>query len=291
MMIEYIDENGRKRTAPNGRNQYLGEAVGVFPPNGENWHLADEWSKNLAAKLIAIGWPNVDIEEHKREAKELPAGIKRSDEAKGRLHAYSYFENLANIAIQAGHIKESDSPAHWLEWAKSKGYETGHLTKYMGKTMSDNDAALFARIGDMLEPYLKPIDYEQAAPTYPPSTDGKPLRTGRPPSIRAKAEIVRQIVVAFEQVAETQFNPGALPGKATDLLDACQRIEKSLTGKTSKMMATQEAFKDWLRTAGYSFPNGRTPKDQETFWTHLAPAITGKISAEVFTGVIPEKPL
>lgn len=149
-------------------------------------------------------------------------------------------------------------------------------------------------LDDSLEELI--ADYEAkpettAAQLEQSATDVEPVRMGRPPSIQAKAEIVRQIVVAFEQVAETQFNPGALPGKATDLLDACQRIEKSLTGKTYKMMATQEAFNAWLRAASYSFPNGRTPKDQATFWTHLVPAIMGKINAGVFTGVIPEKPL
>ncbi|MDO9048304.1 MAG: hypothetical protein Q7U66_11290 [Methylobacter sp.] len=161
-MIEYFDEIGRKRTAPGARNQYLNKVVGRLPPHGKNWHLVDGWSKDLAGKLIAIGWPDVDIEDCKREAKELPAGIKRSDEAKGRLHAYSFFVNLANIAIEAGLLKENDKPARWLEWAESKGYVTDHLTRYMSKIMSDDDAVFFARIDEMLRPFLKPIDYEQA---------------------------------------------------------------------------------------------------------------------------------
>jgi len=116
-------------------------------------------------------------------------------------------------------------------------------------------------------------------------------RTGRPPTIKKKAEIVRQIVVAFELVAEKQFDVGALPGSAADLLAACQRIERSLTGKALTMETSSETFKEWLRTAGYSFPNGRTPKNQATFWTHLAPITTGKITAGLFTEVIPETPL
>lgn len=138
---------------------------------------------------------------------------------------------------------------------------------------------------------------EEAATDSEPKTGGNEnelsatKRTGRPPSVKKKAEIVRQIVVAFEQVAETQFNPAAPPGSAADLLEACQRIEKSLTGKISEMMATADAFKNWLREAGYSFPKHRPLKEEATFWTHLAPKTTGKIAAELFTGVIPEKPL
>ncbi|MCK9620773.1 MAG: hypothetical protein M0R47_09595 [Methylobacter sp.] len=161
-MIEYIDGSGRKRTAPNGQNQYLDTAVGVFPPYGETWPMADEWSKDLAGKLITIGWPNIDIEEHKREAKELPDGTPQSDEAKGFLRVYSIFIRLANVAIKAGILKENDSPANWLKWAESKGYEITHLTKYIGRTISNEDAALFARIDAMLNPFLKPIDYEQS---------------------------------------------------------------------------------------------------------------------------------
>jgi hypothetical protein len=162
IVIEYLDEIGRKRTAPDGRNQYLNESIGGLPPHGKSWHLVDGWSKDLAGKLIAIGLPEADIEDYKREAKELPVGTKRSDEAKGCLHAYSFFVNLANIAIEAGLLKENDKPTRWLEWAESKGYATAHLTKYMGKTMSNDDAVFFARIDEMLRPFLMPIDYEQA---------------------------------------------------------------------------------------------------------------------------------
>ncbi len=126
----------------------------------------------------------------------------------------------------------------------------------------------------------------------PAATGGTPeAKTGRPPTIKKKAEIVRQIVVAIEQEAGKKFDTGALPGNAADLLDACQRIEKAVTGKASKMTASAETFKDWLRAAGYSFPGGRTPKDQATFWTRHAPTTIPKINAAVFTGVIPDSPL
>lgn len=116
-------------------------------------------------------------------------------------------------------------------------------------------------------------------------------KTGRPPEIARKAEILRQIIIAAEQVAGKQFTPAALPGNADDLLAACKRIEKALTDKILLMEASTETFKGWLRKAGYSFPNGRAPKGQETFWTHIAPKTTGKINAGVFTAVIPGTPL
>ena len=161
-MIEFIDSNGIKMTCVDGNNQYLTEGVGTFPPHGETWHLADTWNLDLAAKLIATGWPNVDIEADRHDAKL--AICKRSDDAKGRLRAYLHFVELATVAIKDGILKDNDSPNAWLDWAQTKHYKIAHLTKYLGRSLSDKDAAFFAGIDAMLEPYLKPIDYGQAAP-------------------------------------------------------------------------------------------------------------------------------
>jgi len=124
------------------------------------------------------------------------------------------------------------------------------------------------------------------------ATGGTPkVKTGRPPTIKIKAEIVRQIIDAIEQAAGKKFDTGALPGNASDLLDACQRIEKAVNGKASKMTTSAKTFKKWVRAAGYSFPDGRTPKDQATFWTGHTPATIPKINAGVFAEVIPDSPL
>jgi len=160
-MIEFTDSEGRKRTDVDGNNQYLNEAVGVFPPYGESWHLADTWSLDLAAKLITTGWPSMDIEADKVDAK-LPI-CKRCDEAKGRLRAYFHFVELAKKAIDDGILSDNDSPHAWLDWAQSKHYKITHLTKYLGLPLSAEDAAFFAGIDAMLEPRLKPVDYDAPA--------------------------------------------------------------------------------------------------------------------------------
>jgi hypothetical protein len=131
------------------------------------------------------------------------------------------------------------------------------------------------------------VETAQAATTKDGELVAKP---GRPPSINMKAAILRQIVTAAESITGERFDAGPLPGSAADLLEACQIIEKALTGKATKMAASTETFKNWLRVAGYSFSTGRTPTDQTIFWTHLAPEITAKINPQVFTGVIPETP-
>ena len=177
-MIEFIDSNGIKRTCVDGNNQYLTEGAGTFPPYGETWHLADTWNLDLAAKLIATGWPNVDIEADRLDAKL--AICKRSDDAKGRLRAYSHYVELATVAIKDGILRNNDSPSAWLYWAQSKHYKIDHLTKYLGRSLSDKDAAFFAGIDAMLEPYLKPIDYGQAAPDVVDTTSKK---NDQPPGI------------------------------------------------------------------------------------------------------------
>ncbi len=142
--------------------------------------------------------------------------------------------------------------------------------------------------GEAYEPTATPET--TAAQPEQTATEGEPVRTGRPPSVNAKAKIVHQIIVAFEQAAGKQFDAGALPGKAADLLDACQRIEKVLTRKNAVTMVSPETFKGWLRTAGFAFPNGRTPKDEEIYWTHLVPKTMSIINTAVFTGDFPDTP-
>lgn len=269
MMIEFIDSNGNKRTGIDGSNQYLDEAVGVFPPRGETWHLADTWSLDLAAKLIATGWPNLDIEADKVDAKL--AICKRSDAAKGRLRAYSHFVELATIAIKDGILSENDSPDAWLEWAQSKNYKIGHLTKYLGRSLSDEDAAFFAGIDAMLEPFLKPIDYGH--PSNPLATADVPKvskgKAGRPKTIDKKVQAVRDMIARFECAASLQFTPQALSGSAADLLDACKRFEKSNKIKPLEFSTSIDTFNGWLKSAGYSFPTGRTPDIEKNYWTQL----------------------
>ncbi len=143
---------------------------------------------------------------------------------------------------------------------------------------------------DTREMVMEGFEGQEPGQVTQAATGGAPkVKTGRPPSVQVKAEIVRQIVVAFETAANRKFDSDVLPGSAADLLDACMRIEKAVTKRNATMVTTTNTFKKWLRAAGYSFSNGCTPKDQATFWTHLTPQTITIINAGVFTGVSPEK--
>lgn len=130
----------------------------------------------------------------------------------------------------------------------------------------------------------EPEQLEQAA------MDGEPVtKTGRPPEIARKAEILDQIIQSM--IRGKELNPNNLPGVAADLLDACQRIEDAKVGKKQIFSKSEDAFKSWLKAAGYGFKNGRAPSNEANYWTRLCVETMAKIDARIFTEVIPEKPL
>jgi len=92
---------------------------------------------------------------------------------------------------------------------------------------------------------------------------------GRPKSIEDKVIAVRQMMTRFEKAASTQFIPHELKGSAVDLLEACQRFEKSNKIKPMLFSTSKETFKGWLRRAGYTFPTGRTSDSEKNYWTQL----------------------
>lgn len=101
-------------------------------------------------------------------------------------------------------------------------------------------------------------------------------RLGRPPSADKKAAAVGAIMTRFVAVGAFKGDPMKLPGRLANLLDACKRIEKSESGKTKMFLIKEDSFRTWLTKAGYGFAEGRTLKDEETYWTRWAPEIVGK---------------
>lgn len=238
-MIEFIDSNGNKRTGIDGSNQYLDEAVGVFPPHGETWHLADTWNLDLAAKLISTGWPNVDIEADKADAKLVIC--KRSDAAKGRLRAYSHFVELATVAIKDGILSDNDSPDAWLDWAQSKHYKIDHITKYLGRPLSDEGAAFFAGIDAMLEPFLEPVDYGQAAPDVVDMTSKK---NDQPPGITEGMITITKLAITAAWEIEGEV------GRIASAKEVIKRLQDWVTSKRyAELIEIIPRGVKWMTTA------------------------------------------
>lgn len=109
-------------------------------------------------------------------------------------------------------------------------------------------------------------------------------KSGRPKTIYRKACILRQLI---DHMAKGKgIEPENLPGTAANLLDACQRIEESKTGKKSTFSTSEDTFKTWLKYSGYGFKGGRAPKDEAHFWTRLCVETMGLMDEDIFTEVI-----
>lgn len=118
---------------------------------------------------------------------------------------------------------------------------------------------------------------------------GARTKGGRPRTVEKKAYILHRLIERMTNGKE--IDPSNLPGSAANLLDICQRIEKVKTNKCVVFSTTEGTFNTWLKAAGYGFLPGRTPDIEDKYWTLLGVETMGLIAAEVFTGVIPEKPL
>lgn len=103
------------------------------------WHLTDSWSIDQALHLILLGY-NEDIKrsiaygfEHCQE------GSTGRDRAHALITIADRFMTLAKSSINAGTIREHDTPANWLEWAKGKGYSVSHLMPADAPSMKEKD--------------------------------------------------------------------------------------------------------------------------------------------------------
>lgn len=91
------------------------------------WHLIDSWDIDQACRLILLGY-NEDIERAISYGFEhCPEGSTGRDRAHALITIANRFMTLAKSSVQAGTIKEHDTPANWIEWAKGKGYSVAHL--------------------------------------------------------------------------------------------------------------------------------------------------------------------
>lgn len=104
------------------------------------WLKHDTWGAELACKLIVFNYPvnlqgsgwdglkNWHIDKWGRKAPIVLNG---------------YFErvfNMAKSSVNGAKIREHDTPANWIEWAKDKGYDVAHLMPAETKVEAVPDA-------------------------------------------------------------------------------------------------------------------------------------------------------
>jgi predicted DNA-binding transcriptional regulator AlpA len=108
----------------NRKKQYL------IPGNdldAEVMHL-EHWDLKTAARLIAAGleFPSSILAFNERLANQGIADWLEAD--RSAKEAIAVTTRIAQSSIKAGKLKDPDSKANWLTWAKSKGYDISHLT-------------------------------------------------------------------------------------------------------------------------------------------------------------------
>jgi len=98
----------------------------LVPPEPEQWFLYDSWGIEQACKLITIGYP-VDLGSMAKEVKDWPPDCEGRDRFSTMVWVYSRALSIAKSSVNAGTIKEHDTPANWIKWAEGKGYSVAHL--------------------------------------------------------------------------------------------------------------------------------------------------------------------
>lgn len=98
----------------------------LVPPELDQWFLYDSWGIEQACKLITLGYP-VDLDCKAEQMKGWPKDCEGWDSLYAMATVYSRALSIAKSSVQVGLIKEHDTPANWIEWAKGKGYSVAHL--------------------------------------------------------------------------------------------------------------------------------------------------------------------
>lgn len=98
----------------------------LVPPELDQWFLYDSWGIEQACKLITLGYP-VWFERHAEEMEGWPQDCEGRDRFSTMWFVYDRALSIAESSVKAGTIKEHDTPANWIKWAKGKGYSVAHL--------------------------------------------------------------------------------------------------------------------------------------------------------------------
>lgn len=124
---DYVEETSPQIYDEEDKHPYQSLYAGSKLECDRYWMLNDTWSKELAIKLIVFNYPvdpdgkgweglrNWHIDKWGHKAFLCLSGF------------YKRALDIANSTIQAGTIKEHDTPANWIKWAKDKGYSVAHL--------------------------------------------------------------------------------------------------------------------------------------------------------------------
>ena len=175
--------------------------------------------------------------------------------------------------------REARALIHWL-------YRYGVLPRAIREPYDAEPELISDYLDAIADTHRPPVEWIAAAAenSGAPAEWLKSLQAkkgGRPKEIGKKAEMIRRIVSHLTTGRAIEHN--LLCGTAADLLDACKRVEREMTGKATNFGTTEDTFKTWVIEAGYKFPVGRAPREEERVWTDACVRTIGNFPQDVFT--------
>lgn len=148
----YLDGEGVPRVDENYQFIVMREACG----NDVNL-LMDSWDVQLACKMIVFGF-NIDVQSH------IESGLVEGEEdsynfgmANCMIIVMNRILRLAKSAVAIGNIRENDRPENWISWARTKGYDTDHLSPQIAIERLEN-ALINCEVEGLRETYRKQIN-------------------------------------------------------------------------------------------------------------------------------------
>ena len=249
------------------------------PLSPEQWEHVELALCNLTQKLEIDEREGAEGENHARWRVE--ATLMLPDDAFVWVDEFvRWFEENRPLAVPT----EGDVALWRIE--QERLYEGEDLAMVLDEGMSE-----FKRVGRIDFVVVLPVELigkiwrcNTATPTAPLVVAPAQTRVvrGRPRTISKKASILSAILDRFANIG-TWDDRIALPGTCSDLLDACQRIEKNVTNNTTTFSElSEDRFRDVLALAGFKFRPGRRPKGETRIWTRDASRIVGEIDARDF---------
>lgn len=169
-MATWIDDEGRLRESADEKHQFLNRIPSECL---DPWLSYDSWNAELAIKLITTGY-NLDIKGYCDETKGFPEGSNGLDRGRAFLDVYRRGMSIAKSSVDAGLLKDPDTPINWMTWAERKGYDVSHLKQTVPVT--------------------------QAAPVESDSTTPSPVTVVEAPASASLPVSTRDIAHAFDGI-------------------------------------------------------------------------------------------
>lgn len=156
-----VDENGQVLM----QNHLPVHEQRRFDPRIEELLKYDLWTQADALTLIVTGCSDAEAHTVFISVALNPLQLKEWTEA--AVEAMMRAKRIAQSSIDAGKLKDPDTPESWIAWARSKGYKTNHLQPQNGEKPNKKEA---------VKPYPQKLENnaESPAEVFGNNTQTKP---------------------------------------------------------------------------------------------------------------------